>query len=160
MVKYMSGLYPLQHHELPEEIRSEYIDTGYVERLRILDVSFDLEKRLASAYVSIETGFANSYGGGKDNSYHWSIFTAYRAVGQLAIGYICTELEIPKKEIGEIVQMSSRINTPGSIRQTENVPVGVEFSKYLKRKNRLLGELRFDVADRRFYGDIRFSVDL
>jgi hypothetical protein len=157
----MANQYPLQHRELPEEIRSEYIDRGFsTETLKIRDVGFDLEKRLATASVDVETDFENSYEGNNNNSYHWSAITAYRAVSQLAIGYICTELGMPKREVGEIMQISSNMNTTAPICQTENVPVKVEFSKYIRRGNRVLGELLFDVANRTFHGDIRFAVDL
>jgi hypothetical protein len=157
----MANQYPLQHRELPKEIMSEYIDRGFfTEKLRIRDVVFDLEKRLATALVDVETDFRNSYEGNKNNSFHWSAITAYRAVSQLAIGYICTELGMSKRRVGEIMQISSNMNTTAPICQTKNVPVKVEFSKYIKRGNKVLGELLFDVANKTFHGNIRFAVDL
>lgn len=157
----MKNRYPLQHRELPKEIKSEYINKGFsTEKLRIRNVDFNLERKLATASVDVETDFKNSYEEIKDNSYHWSAITAYRAVSQLAIGYICTELGMAKNEIGEIMQISSRMNTTAPICQTKKVPVKVEFLRYIKRRNRVLGELQFDIANRTFHGDIRFAIDL
>ena len=150
----------MEYEELPREIISEYIANGFsTERLRIRNVNFDLERRLASASVDVETDFENSYEDG-DDSWHWSAITAYRIVSQLAVGYICTELGKSKNEIGEIMQLSSRMNTTAPICQTEGVPVKVNFPKYIKRGGRIFGELEFDVADRTFHGGIRFAVDL
>jgi hypothetical protein len=152
---------PLEHAELPQEIMSVYLDSGVsTEQLRIKKVKFDLEARTATALVDVDTDFENLYEGDKDNSYHWSAITAYRAVSQLAVGYICTELGMLKKEIGEIMQISSTMNTREPITQTRDVPIKVKFPKYVKRPTRLLGELEFDIADRKFYGTCRFAVDL
>jgi hypothetical protein len=157
----MTSKYPLQHQELPKEIRSEYLDRGFsAEMLRIRDVSFDLENRLATASVGVETDFKNSYYDGKDNSFHWSAITAYRAVSQLTIGYICTELGMPKSRIGEVMQISSNMNNLAPICQDSDVSVRVEFPKYIRRGSRVLGELSFDIANRTFHGEIRFAVDL
>lgn len=148
-------------NELPDSITSEYLSTGFsTEKLRIKNVVLDLERRVATACVDVETDFANSYGGNKDNSYHWSVITAYRAVSQLAIAYICLQLGKPKKEIGEVMQISSSMATTAPITQTKDVPVKIEFPKYIKRGKRLLGEMNFDVANKTFYGSIRFAVDL
>ncbi|MBW2970892.1 hypothetical protein KY320_01895 [Candidatus Woesearchaeota archaeon] len=50
--------------------------------------------------------------------------------------------------------------TTAPITQTKDVPTRVEFVKYHDRERRLLGELKFDVANRTFHGGIRFAVDL
>lgn len=148
-------------NELPDSITSEYINTGFsTEKLNIKNTRFDLENRIAKAKVDVLTDFVNSYGGNKDNSYHWSAITAYRAVSQLAIAYICLQLGKPKIEVGEIMQISSSMATTAPITQTKNVPVKLEFPKYIERGKRLLGEMNFDIAGKTFYGSIRFAVDL
>ena len=62
------------------------------EKLGITKINYDLEKKLAIAKVSVTSNFENSYDENKDNSYHWSAITAYRAISQLAIGYLCSDL--------------------------------------------------------------------
>ncbi|MBR9702107.1 hypothetical protein GOV13_04255 [Candidatus Pacearchaeota archaeon] len=147
--------------ELPEEIRSEYLDRGFSdENLNIKNINFDLEEKIASAEVDVETNFENSYETGGDNAYHWSAITAYRAVSQVAVGYICTELNMPKNQIGEIMQISSHMRTAKPINEVSKVPINIEFQKYFKRGSNLYGELNFNIADRSFTGGIRFAVDL
>lgn len=140
---------------------SEYLIRGFAtEKLIIKNIGFDLEKRIATAKVDVETDFVNYYEGGKDNSFHWSVITAYRAACQLAIAYICTDLRKEKKDIGEMMQISSSTTTAAPIKQVQDVPVRIEFPKYIKRDKRLLGEMIYDVANRAFYGNVRFAVDL
>ena len=149
-----------EYEILPEEIASEYLSHGFSEeKLTIKNVNFDLEARTAVADVDVSTDFENSYDA-YDNSFHWSAITAYRAVSQLAVGYICTELGKTKKQVGEIMQMSSNMNTTSPITQTKDVHVKVSFPKYIKREKRLLGELQFDVANRVFFGSMRFAINL
>lgn len=148
-----------EHGVLPNEIASEYLSSGFsVEELTIKDIKFNLEQRTAEAVVDVKTDFENSYEN-FDNSFHWSAITAYRAVSQLAVGYICTELGKTKRQVGEIMQISSNMNTRKPITQTLSVPVKVSFLKYIKREKRLLGELQFNVGAS-FDGSMRFAVDL
>ena len=151
----------INHKQLPKGLSSEYLDNGVsTEKLTLRNVNFDLEERTATAEVDVKTNFENQYDEGGDNDFHWSAITAYRAVSQLAVGYICSELCKPKREVGEIMQISSTMNTTAPITQTERVPIKITFPKYLKRSTRLLGELEFDVADKTFHGGIRFAVNL
>ncbi|MBW2990609.1 hypothetical protein KY348_02800 [Candidatus Woesearchaeota archaeon] len=149
------------YSRLPKEITSEYIDTGSsLEEIIFSRIRIDLEHECVQSFVDVRTDFENSYEGDKDNSWHWSVITAYRAISQLAIAYICLELDKTKNEIGEIMQISSSITTKEPIKEKTNVPMYINFSKYIKRGNRLLGQLDFDVKGKSFYGNIRFAVDL
>lgn len=146
---------------LPNEIKSKYLDSGCSsEILDLSSIRFDFIGRTAKGIVDVQTKFENDYEDiGKDNSWHWSAITAYRAVSQLATAYICSELGKNKNEIGEIMQISSKMNTRGVIKKKDMVYLYLNFNKYIKRNKRLLGELEFDVENS-FDGSIRFAVDL
>jgi len=145
--------------KLPKELRSEYLDRCFpAESLNITDVTYDLEKRLATAKISVTSNFENSYEENKDNSYHWSAITAYRAVSQLAIGYLCTDIGKTKQEIGEVMQISSEIKTKKTITDKDDIPLEIKFSKYYKRGKHILGEIKYELGNGNFNGSMRFAI--
>lgn len=150
----------IRHLELPNDIKSDYLDWGFAqENMNIWSIVYDFENKTAKGSVDINSGFRNKYEK-NDNSWHWSSITAYRVVSQLAVGYICEELGKTKKEIGEIMQISSKMNTRWPIILKEEVPVNISFKKYFKRNEKLFSELEFDIYHNAFNGSMRFAVDL
>ncbi|MBW2991253.1 hypothetical protein KY348_06135, partial [Candidatus Woesearchaeota archaeon] len=71
------------YRHLPKEITSEYIATGSsLEEIVFSRVRFDLEREYVQSFIDVKTNFRNDYEGDKDNSWHWSVITAYRAISQ------------------------------------------------------------------------------
>jgi len=149
------------YEELPSELGSHYLERGFAtEQLTLKNVELDLENRSAKALIDVEADFENLYGIGGNAPFHFSTLTAYRAVGQLAMGYFNTEAEKLGKNVGSFMLTESVLSPKRLIEEHINIPLEINFPKYLKRPTRLAGNLEFNIDEGSFLGDIRFLVGL
>ena len=140
---------------------SYYLEKGFAtEQLTLRNVEFDLEGRSAKALINIEADFEDLYGNESKTPFHLSTLTAYRAIGQLAIGYFHTEADRLKSQVEDFILAESTLSPKNLIREPTNIPLEINFSRYIARPNRVAGKLEFDIGEGSFLGDIRFLVKL
>jgi hypothetical protein len=145
---------------LPENQISPYLKEGFAkENVEFGQIILDRADKTAKSLVSVWDGNVNTYHE-SENGWHWSAITAYRAVAQLAIMYICDALDSTKNEIGEIMQISHTMNTRRPIASGTDIPVELKFPKFIRRNNRVFGELEFSVNEGDFDGKMRFTCNV
>jgi len=146
---------------LPDELQSDYLRRGFAnEHLTIRDVEFDFTQRTANGRVYVETDFQNDYANSAENSWHWSFLTTSRAVSQLAVAYICSILQTPKRQLGEVIGFRESMSLSKPVLDKKNVPISLKFPRYILRPTKLVGQLYFDIAEGSFVGNMEFKVNL
>lgn len=145
-------------YELPLEFKSDYLETGFAqESIDLKNVDADLENRVIYADLKIINPYCPNYDGHNAVS-HLSDLTAYRALGQLIIGYNCLASGLTKKELGELWQMSYSTNNKKPISLDKEIKLGAKCKKWIPRGKLIYQNWEFDIQNKSFYGEVRCAI--
>jgi hypothetical protein len=146
---------------LPQEFRSNYLDSYFKEKLDIKEVYINLENRTITANVSVKLPFFKQiFNPSYKSDYIWSSLTTYRAVSQIALAYLCFYTKKTKKQIGDIYQKSSSSITRKPLYGTDNKEFEIKIEeinkKKIENKQLIFGKLKYRIINSYFSGEIDF----
>jgi hypothetical protein len=143
---------------LPSEYSSEYLRDGFAKESPLLHaIHADLEQGWLEALLNVENHYVPNYS--FDNvGFHLSDITSYRAIGQLVVAYNCIKTGQDKEYLGELWQMSYSVENRRAITTPINIPIKINCTAWVAKRNRIYEGFEFDIADRSFKGTTRCVI--